>query len=53
MSIAEGIKGKRRKPYVVNHRRVLFEKAFDELIAGTTCPSYVHYRANKLKEVQR
>lgn len=55
MSIAEGIKGKRRKPLVRLHREANFLKAvnffFDNPNASTA--EYLTTRANKLKEVRR
>lgn len=45
-------KNKARKPLVVAHREVQYDKALDGLIKGIIPPAYVAERWNKLKDIR-
>jgi len=53
MSIANGIKGKKRKPFAINHREQKYLDAIDALIEGNGDTEYTHYRYKKLKAIRR
>ena len=51
MSIANGVKGRRRKSFVINHRELKYLNALDDLIEGNGDTAYTHYRYKKLKQI--
>lgn len=51
MSIANGVKRKSRKPFVINHREQKYFDALDALIEGNGDVEYTHYRYKKLKHI--
>ena len=46
------IKGKARKLAVLEHRRLMLDRALELLIEGRASAEYVASRGNKLKEIR-
>ncbi len=53
MSLARGLKGKERKPILLKHRKLYYEKAIDSLLKGEVTPEFVFERARKLKDTKK
>ena len=46
------VKGKARKPFLIEHRRERLDNAIGLLLEDKCLPGYVTYRAMKLKEIK-
>ena len=46
------VKGKARKPFLIEHRRHILDKSIEMILRGECSTSYVTERASKFKEIR-